>query len=228
MADRNAEPLNRSLAWAFGQTLRLAIGTCVVALLLATALSETAAERFATTAYLAAIVAAVSLGAQRLLPAPVEKRSAAPPFPKILAYCAGLVICLNVVAMLVSAPGAEALAFVGGAVLFGIAVLVRCGATSKLRSGLVRGGASAASLLAATRAGSWTRRTYARATARLDALSRALVFKRTTTYAGAIAAAALLAASLIPHFAEPLAVVAYAAAVAGGFGVAMECRRLGS
>ena len=69
MADSPARPLKRSeMAWALEAALRFAIGTCVVALLVATTLSGEAAERFATVAYLAAIFAALTLAVGRFVP----------------------------------------------------------------------------------------------------------------------------------------------------------------
>lgn len=142
VADR-VGALNRSaLAWALGRGLRFAVGTCVVALLLATTLSGSAAERFATTAYLAAIVAAVALAAGRFLPPPPdasESRSR-PIFPAFLGYSIGIVIALSVVAALVSQPGAEVMALIIAMLLILIAVVMRSGAVGAFSQALASGG----------------------------------------------------------------------------------------
>lgn len=134
--------MNRSaLAWALGRGLRFAVGTCVVALLLATTLSGSAAERFATTGYLAAIVAAVALAAGRFLPAPDANESQSRPiFPAFLGYSIGIVVALSVVAALVSQPGAEVVALIIAMLLFLVAVLVRSGAVGAFSQALASGG----------------------------------------------------------------------------------------
>ncbi len=134
--------MNSAARWALGRAVRFAIGTCVVALILATTLSGEAAERFATTAYLAAIVAAIALIALRIAPeAPAESPAvAAPPFPTFLAYATGIVIFVSIVAALVSQPGAEALTILLCFIAVGTAVLTRSGAFASLHSVLLRGG----------------------------------------------------------------------------------------
>lgn len=259
--------MRASLHWALGRALRFSIGTCVVALILATTLAGDEAERFATTAYLAAIFAAIALGVQRAFPISDEANEHAAnvaPFPVFLAYAIGIVIVLAVLASLVSLPGVEAVAFVAGIALIGVTVLARSGAFAVLHTALVRGGplvgisrytlalsvlalagaaliggeASeslakiayrlaaiaaifvAASLLAATPAGAAARAMVLRASDFLD---------RGTFVAPAVAAAAIVAASLLrAPFSEPFAVLAYAAAACAAFGLAMECRRLRS
>lgn len=266
-------PLSRdALAWALGRTLRYAVGTCVVALLLATTLSGEAAERFATTAYLTAIVAAVALALQRFLPrvAAQEQGPAAAPFPAFLSYSISVVIFLTVVAALVSQPGAEALALIAALALVLVAVLVRCGTMTAFNAALTRGGLLVAasryvvvtavgslglaallggdaaeslitfafraivlatsliavSLLAPTSVGLWLQKRCAQTVDKLDRISHAFVFERTASYCAIAAVAALIAASVLPPpFAEPFAILAYAAAAAATFGVAMECRR---
>jgi hypothetical protein len=141
--------LSRSvLAWALGRALRLAVGTCVVALLLATTLSGLAAERLATTAYLAAIFAAFTLAMGRFIPfSPEERRAVTPPFPAFLGYSFAIAIFVSVMAMLVSQAGAEALALLAAVGLIVTAVLVRSGALRTFNATLSRGG----SLVAASR-----------------------------------------------------------------------------
>lgn len=136
-------------AWALHRAVRFAIGTCIVALILATTLSGDAAERFATTAYLAAIFSAIVLIVQRFVPEPpAETRAASPaPFPKFLAYSIGIVVIVSVVGALVSQPGAEALTIALCLAAVGAAVLARSGALAALNAALLRGG----SLLGASR-----------------------------------------------------------------------------
>lgn len=135
--------MNRvTVAWALGRALRLAIATCVIALLLATTLSGAAAERFATTAYLAAIFAAVALALGRFLPAPVrvDRGPASSPFPAFLGYAGLVVLFLSVAAGFVSQPGAEGVALAAGAALVALAVLIRCGALARFNAALQSGG----------------------------------------------------------------------------------------
>lgn len=134
--------MNRAtFAWAVGRALRFAIGTCVVALILSTTLSGSAAERFATAAYLAAIFAAVALAIGRFLPntAP-DEAAVAPAFPAFLTSALVVVLFVSVIAALVSQPGAETFVLIVCAVLVVVAVLVRCGAMSAFNASLTRGG----------------------------------------------------------------------------------------
>lgn len=147
MADSDAKVLTASVAWALERALRLAVGTCVVALILATTLVGTAAERLATTAYLAAIFAAAVLAGQRLLRADLRddgKRVWAPAFPSFLAFFASVTICLSVLGALVSRPGAEVTVFVGAVALVAAGVVVHAGGIGSAHAVLVRGGALAA------------------------------------------------------------------------------------
>lgn len=140
---RSNGSLNRTtLAWAIGRALRLSIGTCVLALILATTLSGSAAERFATTAYLAAIFAAIALAIRWFLPAgsPEQPGRHAPAFPTFFGYSIGIVLFLSVVAGLVSQPGAEAFALAVCAAIVVVAVLARCGAFAASHAALQRGG----------------------------------------------------------------------------------------
>jgi hypothetical protein len=135
--------LTRSAAaWALRRAVRLAIGTCIVALILATTLSGDAAERFATTAYLAVIFSAIALIVQRFVPEPAaESRTVPPaPFPTFLTYSIGIVVLVSVVAALVSQPGAEALTIALCLAAVGAAVLARSGTLAALNAALLRGG----------------------------------------------------------------------------------------
>ena len=130
-----------AFAWALARALRLAIGACIVGLLLATTLSGEAAERFATAGYLAAIFAAIVLTLGRFLPAAAEDgQPGSAPFPIFLAYSLGVVVFLSVSAVLVSEAGAEVLALVVAVALIVLAVLVRCGTVSAFNAVLVRDG----------------------------------------------------------------------------------------
>lgn len=114
-------------------------------MLLATTLSGEAAERFATTGYLAAIFAALTLALGKFFPSGGdERRTVAPPFPAFLGYSVGVVTFLSVVAILVSQPSAEVTAFIVGLALILMVVLVRCGTVTALNATLVRGGFLAA------------------------------------------------------------------------------------
>lgn len=268
--------MNRAtFAWAVGRALRLAIGTCVVALVLATTLSGGAGERFATTAYLAAVFAAGALAIGRFLPKADAEATASevPPFAAFLGNSVAVIIFVSIIAALVSQPGAESFALAACAVLVVVAVLRRRGVIAAFNAALTRGGTLvaasryavlvavcalamgallggyaaetmvifafrvaviatllvAASLVVPTKAGIWLQTTYSRTIRSLDRLTRAFVFERTASYAAIVAVAAIVPATLLPAgYAEPFAIVAYAAAVAAAFGVAMECRRLRS
>jgi hypothetical protein len=266
--------LSRSVvAWALGRALRLAIGTCVVGLLLATTLSGEAAERFATVAYLSAIFVAFTLALGRFFPAGAEQpRAPSAPFPAFLGYSLAVVIFLSVTAELVSQPGAEILALFAAVVLIVTVVLVRCGTVAAFNATVARGGLLVAasryavvaivamfalaaafgrdaeslvalafrltvvatiliaiSLFAPTKAGLLLQKRYRETIEELDRLSRAFVFERTAIYAAILAVAAMIAASILPQAgAQAFGVVAYVAAAAAAFGLAMECRRLRS
>jgi hypothetical protein len=135
--------LNRTtLAWASRRAVRLAVGTCVVALILATTLSGDAAERFATVAYLAAIFAAVGLVAGRFLPnaAADDSAVAVAAFPAFLSTSFVVLLFVSVAAILVSQPGAEVFLLIACALLVFVVVLFRCGALAAFGATLTRGG----------------------------------------------------------------------------------------
>ncbi len=144
MADTTFRSLSRpALAWAVSRAVRLAIGTSVVAFLLAATLSGEGAERFATAGYLAAIFAAVALAVQRFLrPGRPSERNgvSAPVFPTFLIYATGIVAFLSIVSAFVSQPSAEAFTLIACFALVIVAVLVRCGTVAALNAMLVRGG----------------------------------------------------------------------------------------
>lgn len=150
MADSAFKSLNRAaFAWAVTGAVRFAAGTCVVALILAATLSGEAAERFATTGYLAAIFAALALALARFLGVQISTRAqistecdavSAPRFPAFLFYVLGMVLFVSVVAGLVSQPGAEMLALLACFAFVGAAVLLRCGTVATINAMLLRGG----------------------------------------------------------------------------------------
>jgi hypothetical protein len=145
MADSTAGPLTLALAATLRQATRLAVGTCVTALVLAAVLGGEAPERFATTAYLAAIFLAVVLVASRLLRGGVTAGTGAgAAFPSFLSYSVCVAIFLSVGATLVSQPGGEVLATFACVALIVAVAAVRCGAVASLNGALVRGGFLAA------------------------------------------------------------------------------------
>jgi hypothetical protein len=122
VADRDETLKPSTVGWALRVAVGFAVVACVVALLLAAYLSGDAAERFATTAYLAAFFAAVALFIGQFLPQTDRERLAPlPAFPTFLGFALGIVVFVSVVAALVSQPGGEALALAAG---FGVVVLI--------------------------------------------------------------------------------------------------------
>jgi hypothetical protein len=138
--------MRSAAAWALRGAVRLAIGSCVVALLLAGVMGGDAGERFATTAYLAVIFAAVALALERLFPQPREPiaRPAELSFPVALFFTLALVVFVGIVAALVARPGAEAQIFIVCFALVLVAALARSGAIAAMNAALLRGGAVAA------------------------------------------------------------------------------------
>ena len=118
------------VGWALRGAVGFAIVTCVVALLLAAYLSGDASERFATTAYLAAVFAAVALAITQFVPGTDRQERPAhsmPAFPTLLGWALGILVFISVVAALVSQPGGELIALVAGFGLVVLAALVRRG-----------------------------------------------------------------------------------------------------
>jgi hypothetical protein len=126
-----------------GRAIAYAIATAIAALLCATVLSGSEAERFATTAYLAAIFAALAFTARWFLPADRNDRAPSPPllpFPAGLTFGLIVTLLLAIGAAFVSDPGAEALIIVFGFGAVGAIALVRAGAARALHDALLRGG----------------------------------------------------------------------------------------
>ncbi len=145
-------PLNAALAWALRGALRVALGSCIVALVLAMTSSGETAERFATAAYLTAIFAGVGLVVQRFLPAVASEpeSSFSPTFPSFFGYSIGIAIFLTVVAAAASQPGVEILAFIACVASIAVAVLVRVGTIAAPTIVACASFAAAAALIAAS------------------------------------------------------------------------------
>lgn len=178
--------------WVLGRALQYAIGTAVIALLIAT-ISGADAERFASTAYVAAIVAALLVGVQWFLPSPSEPVSAPrrPIFPEVFFFSLGVAVLLVCASALIVQPGDEVrLVLVCGAVIF-IAVLVRRGAIIAVRQRLDRGDRLSVAMRYASAAAA-----VAMAASATLASDAGDIFAR-TAYAAALIATVALAASLI-------------------------------
>ncbi len=181
-------------AWALGRALAYAIATAVVALLLATLLSGADAERLATTAYVATIVAALVLAIKWFLragSANAPERARGPLFPVIFTFAAGVAAFLLLGAALVSQPGTEVLAVAACFGLIGFAALARGGAIVAFNAKLARGDR----LFAATRYAA-VAATAALAASALFSSQGAAGFAK-LAYVAAVVATLALAASLI-------------------------------
>lgn len=140
MADYCDEAVKPSpVGWALRGAVGFAIVACVVALLLAAYLPGDASERLATTAYLAAVFAAVALAITQFVPGTDRQERptySMPAFPTLLGYTLGIVVFVSVVAALVSQPGAELIALAAGFGLVVLTALVRRGAFVALNARL--------------------------------------------------------------------------------------------
>lgn len=179
-------------AWALGRALHFAVATAIVALVASAVFAGSDAERFATTAYLAAIAAALILilrwfvrGVQ-----PLEPRRG-PIFAEIFTFALWLALFVIVGVTLGSQPGLALEVLAASLGLIGAAALVRGGAIGTLRARLSQG----------DRLGAATR--YAVAIA-IAALAAGVFFKSLQSealarlaYLAAIVATAAIAASLI-------------------------------
>ncbi len=181
-------------AWTLGRALAYAAATAVVAILIASLIPGADAERFATTAYLAALVAAALLAIKwffRGAPVTDSGRASGPVFPAVFTFACGVGALLLIGAAFVSEPGSEVLAVAGCVGLIAATALVRGGVIVAVNERLRRGDR----LAAATR--------YAVAAAVAALAARALFsshagegFAR-LAYAGAVGATVAVAASLI-------------------------------
>lgn len=118
-----------------------AVAVLVASFVLAALLSDVDAERFATTAYLAAVAIALALAVRTILPArEMRIAKSLPPFPAILAYSATTIVLVGIGAAFVADPGAEATIFTGFALLIALLGFIRSGAAARVFGWLVRGG----------------------------------------------------------------------------------------
>ena len=130
-----------------GRATGYAVATCVVALALSAMLSGSDAERFATTAYLAATFAALAMALRWVLPAaepPQRARAAQPPFPRAFKFTVAVASLVACGALLVSDPGSEGIAIAAFFVLVGVVALVKAGVVAGVITTLASGGRLAA------------------------------------------------------------------------------------
>jgi hypothetical protein len=128
--------------WALGRALAYATATAVAAILIASLISGADAERFATTAYLAALVAALILAIKWFLPdsgADDARHARGPLFPAAFTFASGVGALLLLGAALASQPSSEVLAIAGCLGLIAAAALARGGAIATLNARLRRG-----------------------------------------------------------------------------------------
>jgi hypothetical protein len=128
-------------AWVLGRALQYAAATAVIALAVSTISSGADTERFATAAYLAAIIAAVILAlAWFARDARPLERTHGPIFPATFVFFVWVAAFLFAGTTLASQPGAEVRAVVACFGLIGAAALVRGGALAALHARLTAGG----------------------------------------------------------------------------------------
>ncbi|MBV8724483.1 MAG: hypothetical protein JO351_00645 [Candidatus Eremiobacteraeota bacterium] len=133
LADSNNAALT-ACAWALERALRYAAATAVVALAIATLTGGTAAERFATVAYVAAIAAAIAAVLRWFLPAlPSQQPAADPRFPAAFAFALGLALLIVAGAAAASQSAAEVRVVALCFAITGAAALVHGGAFSAVR-----------------------------------------------------------------------------------------------
>ncbi len=124
----------KACAWALEGALRYAVATAVVALALATLLGGPSAERFATTAYVAAIVAAIVAVARWFLPQfDTPLATAGPRFPAIFTFSLGIAVLIVAGALAASQTVAEVRIVALCFGVIGAAAVVHSGAVSALR-----------------------------------------------------------------------------------------------
>lgn len=149
MGNSRAKTLNVSaLSWALRVAVRYSIAIAVVAMLIAIFLPDMDAERFATTAYLAGIFAAVALAATWSVPAGAAQpqRPATRSLGGLLGYAAGFAVLLFAAASLAGDAGAELALFLGCLAAIGITAIGPGRAVAWLHGELVRGGGLAAAI----------------------------------------------------------------------------------
>jgi hypothetical protein len=113
------------------RAVRVAIAVAVAAFVLAAVLPHTAAELFSTIAYLAVVLAFLTLAVKWFLPAGAagaQRPAAAPAIRVVYASVISVTVASMVGAALVSQPSAEGLAALAYVGLIGLAILIalRC------------------------------------------------------------------------------------------------------
>ncbi|MFY9632500.1 MAG: hypothetical protein WAJ94_12920 [Candidatus Cybelea sp.] len=143
MGDRYPGTLKReALAWALTGASRYAIAVALVSILLAILMPDAGGERFATTAYLAAIFAAIVVGTKWLVFRGLDdglSRPAALTFPRVLAFTTGLIGLLSVASALVAQPGAESALILYCLAAVALAAVGRAGAFAWIHAKLSAG-----------------------------------------------------------------------------------------
>ena len=130
-----------------GRATGYAVATAVLSLAIAALLSGADAERFATTAYLAAIFGALAIAARRFLPdvePPSRSEDPERPFPAIFKFVVGIIALAGFGASFVFDPVYEAIALAACFGLLGVVALVRAGTVRRTAALLASGGAVAA------------------------------------------------------------------------------------
>ncbi len=128
--------------WALGRALAYATATTVAAIVIAALVSGADAERFATTAYIAALAAALILAVKWFFPeAPGSERSRAPgpAFPAAFTFASGVGALLMLGAAFASQPGSEVLAVAACFGLVAAAALARGGTFVAINAKLAQG-----------------------------------------------------------------------------------------
>ena len=150
MGDRYAGTLKReAVAWALTGAIRYAIGVALLAILLAVLMPDPGGERFATTAYLAAIFVAIVVGTKWLVFRGVSdgsSRPAAVTFPRVLTFTTGLLGLLAIVSALVAQPGAESALILYCLAAVALAAFGRAGAFAWLHAKLAGGDRAVATI----------------------------------------------------------------------------------
>jgi hypothetical protein len=179
-----------ALTWALNGAIRYAIAVVFAAIFLAILTPDPGAERFATTAYLAAIFAAIVIGAKWLVFRGVGDGLSRPvtlTFPRVLGFATGLAVMLTLVAALVAEPGAESAVVLYCLAAVALAAIGRAGAFAWIHARLTSGDRIVATIR------------YSAIAAALALLANALLrsafseFLSTVAYVAALIGAAALA-----------------------------------
>ncbi|HEY6327241.1 MAG TPA: hypothetical protein VIW73_12090 [Candidatus Cybelea sp.] len=128
--------------WALGRALAYATATAIAAIVIASLVSGADAERFATTAYIAALTAALILAVKwffRNAPASGSSRARGPVFPAAFTFASGVGALLMLGAAFASQPGSEMLAVAACFGLVAAAALARGGAIASVNAKLLHG-----------------------------------------------------------------------------------------